>query len=61
MASAEAEEGENRYNHDNQADKIDETVHVLPPCFIDISLSDNPAGSAKFHAANENLDRDSGC
>jgi hypothetical protein len=31
MTSAEAEEGQNRQNHDNQADQIDKTVHGFAP------------------------------
>jgi hypothetical protein len=42
MALAKAEEGQNRQNHDNQADEIDKTVHgFLRMCPAAIFSSDN--------------------
>src|SRR3954454_16970557 len=52
MALAKAEEGQNRKNHDNQADEIDKTVHgFLRMCPAAIFRSDNLPKSAKFLAS----------
>jgi hypothetical protein len=47
MALAEAEEGQNRQNHNDQADEIDKTVHgfLLYPAPFSI---DNRPQAAKF-------------
>ncbi|MBR1279014.1 hypothetical protein [Bradyrhizobium sp. AUGA SZCCT0283] len=50
MASAKAEEGQDRQNHNNQADKIDKTVHGFLPAPATIFLSDNFPKPAKFLA-----------
>jgi hypothetical protein len=48
MTSAEAEEGQDRQNHDNQTDKIDKTVHDFLRMSRRHFSSDNPPESAKF-------------
>jgi hypothetical protein len=51
MASAEAEEGQHRQNHDNHADKIDKTIHDFSSvCPAANFSSDNLPTSAKFPA-----------
>jgi hypothetical protein len=50
MASAKAEEGQDRQNHNNQADKIDKTVHGFLRAAATIFLSDNFPKPAKFLA-----------
>jgi hypothetical protein len=61
IASAKAEEGQDRQNHDNQADEIDKTVHefppYVPPPFSEATIFPNRQSSScsQEKVANRNL------
>ena len=48
MASAKAEEGQDRQNHDDESDEIYKTVHKFAPCTRPVFLNDNLPEPTKF-------------
>ena len=55
MALAKAEEGQDRQNHDNQANKIDKTVHGFLLMSRPIFSTDNRPQLAKFLTRQEKM------